>query len=213
MSKTNQNVGQAERATQNRIVTLFRNRLHYAYLGNWEDRLDNSNIEESEVRKYLTSQGYNDTLIARALDKLRATANNYSENLYTNNQNVYKLLRYGIGVVENASENNQQVHLIDWKNPEKNNFAIAEEVTVQGNREKRPDIVLYVNGIALGVLELKRSIVSIGDGIRQSIVNQQKEFIQSFFSTIQFVFAGNDTEGLRYGTILTPEKYYLKWKE
>src|SRR3989338_6542446 len=154
----NQNVGQAERATQNRIVNLFRNSLHYEYLGNWEDRLDNSNIEESEVRKYLNSKGYNDTLISRALDKLRSTANNYSENLYTNNQNVYKLLRYGIGVVENAGENNQQVYLIDWKNPEKNNFAIAEEVTYQGNREKRPDIVLYLNVIALCVIYLNRSI-------------------------------------------------------
>jgi type I restriction enzyme R subunit len=215
MEPTNQNVGQIERATQNRIVTLFtdKNKLNYDYLGNWEDRPDNSNIEESEVRKYLTSRGYNDTLIARALDKLRATANNYSESLYTSNLNVYKLLRYGIPVVENAGENNQQVQLIDWENLEKNNFAIAEEVTIQGNHDKRPDIVIYVNGIALGVLELKRSTVSIGDGIRQNIVNQQKEFIQSFFSTIQFVFAGNDTEGLKYGTILTPEKYFLKWKE
>lgn len=213
MPTTNQTVGQIERATQNRIVALFRDRLKYDYLGNWEDRLDNSNIEEGAVQKYLSGRGYNDTLIARALDKLRTTANNYAETLYTNNQNVYKLLRYGVGVVENAGENNQQVQLIDWKHPEKNNFAIAEEVTVMGNHEKRPDIVLYINGIALGVLELKRSTVSIGDGIRQNIVNQQKEFIQSFFSTIQFIFAGNDTEGLKYGTILTPEKYYLKWKE
>ncbi|MDP8226071.1 MAG: HsdR family type I site-specific deoxyribonuclease, partial [Candidatus Celaenobacter polaris] len=213
MPTTNQSVGQKERKTQNRIVELFRGRLNYKYLGNWEDRLDNSNIEESEIRKYLSGCGYSGSLINRALYKLRSTANNYSESLYTNNQNVYKLLRYGIGVVENAGENTKQVHLINWKNPEKNNFAIAEEVTIQGNREKRPDIVLYVNGIALGVLELKRSIVSIGDGIRQSIVNQKKEFIQSFFSTIQFVFAGNDSEGLRYGTILTQEKYFLKWKE
>lgn len=213
MPTINQNVGQIERATQNRIVTVFRDRLKYEYLGNWEERENNSNIEELEVKKYLSSRGYSDTLIARALDKLRNTANNYSESIYTNNQNVYHLLRYGIPVVENAGENNQQVQLIDWKNPEKNNFGVAEEVTVQGNREKRPDIVLYVNGIALGVLELKRSTVSIGDGIRQSIVNQKKEFIESFFSTIQFVFAGNDTEGLRYGTILTPEKYFLKWKE
>lgn len=213
MPTVNQNVGQIERATQNRIVALFRDRLKYNYLGNWEERENNSNIEESEVKKYLSSRGYSDTLIARALDKLRTTANNYGESLYTNNQNVYKLLRYGIGVVEKPGENNQQIHLIDWKNPEKNNFAIAEEVTVQGNHEKRPDIVLYINGIAIGVLELKRSTVSIGDGIRQNIVNQKKEFIESFFSTIQFVFAGNDTEGLRYGTILTPEKYFLKWKE
>ncbi|MBU4511138.1 HsdR family type I site-specific deoxyribonuclease [bacterium] len=213
MTTINQSVGQIERKTQDRIVALFCDRLNYKYLGNWENRPDNSNIEESEVRKYLSSREYSDTLIKRALYKLRSTANNYGESLYTNNQNVYRLLRYGIGVVENAGENNQQVQLINWEKPEKNNFAIAEEVTIRGNREKRPDIVLYVNGIALGVLELKRSIVSIGDGIRQSIVNQKKEFIQSFFSTIQFVFAGNDPEGLRYGTILTPEKYFLKWKE
>lgn len=206
-------VGQIERATQKRVVALFRDRLRYDYLGNWEDRPGNSNIEEAEVKKYLSGRGYSDTLIARALDKLRTTANNYNESLYSNNQNVYKLLRYGIGVVENAGEITQQVKLIDWKNPEKNNFAFAEEVTIQGNHDKRPDIVLYVNGIALGVIELKRSTVSIGDGIRQSIVNQQKEFIQSFFSTIQYIFAGNDTEGLRYGTICTPEKYFLKWKE
>jgi type I restriction enzyme R subunit len=213
MTTKNQSVGQIERKTQDRIVALFRDRLNYKYLGNWEDRLDNSNIEELEIRKYLSGCGYSANLIKRALYKLRNTANNYGESLYTNNQNVYKLLRYGIGVVENAGENTKQIHLINWKNPEKNHFAIAEEVTIQGNREKRPDIVLYVNGIALGVLELKRSIVSIGDGIRQSIVNQKKEFIQSFFSTIQFIFAGNDSEGLRYGSILTPEKYYLKWKE
>jgi len=213
MPTTNQSVGQIERKTQNRIVSLFRDQLNYEYLGNWEDRADNSNIEESETRKYLSGCGYSANLIKRALYKLRNTANNYGESLYTNNQNVYKLLRYGIGVVENAGENTKQVHLINWRKPEKNNFAIAEEVTIQGNREKRPDIVLYVNGIALGVLELKRSIVSIGDGIRQSIVNQKKEFIQTFFSTIQFIFAGNDSEGLRYGSILTPEKYYLKWKE
>jgi len=213
MNTSNQDSGQPERRTQNRIVALFRDRLKYEYLGNWEDRLENSNIEEAEVRKYLSGRGYSDTLIARALDKLRAAANNYSESLYTNNQNVYKLLRYGIKAKENVADNNETIELIDWKNPTKNNFAIAEEVTIQGNREKRPDIVLYVNGIALGVIELKRSTVSIGDGIRQSIVNQSKEFIESFFSTIQFIFAGNDTEGLKYGTILTPEKYYLKWKE
>ncbi|MHA1348061.1 MAG: hypothetical protein ACTSO3_16790, partial [Candidatus Heimdallarchaeaceae archaeon] len=93
MPTTNQSVGQIERKTQNRIVALFRDQLNYKYLGNWEDRPDNSNIEESEVRKYLSGRGYSNTLIKRALYKLRSTANNYTESLYTNNQNVYKLLR------------------------------------------------------------------------------------------------------------------------
>jgi type I restriction enzyme R subunit len=73
--------------------------------------------------------------------------------------------------------------------------------------------VLYVNGIALGVLELKRSTVSISEGIRQNLDNQKHLFIKPFFHTIQLVMAGNDTEGLAYGTIETKEKYFLKWKE
>lgn len=206
-------VGQKERASQNRIVKLFRNELGYKYLGNWEERTNNSNIEEQLLIDYLSKKGYNQHLINKALHELRVVANNYNESLYTNNKNVYNFLRYGIQVKADLSENYETVFLIDWECADKNDFYIAEEVTVYGFREKRPDIVLYVNGIAIGVLELKRSTISIGDGIRQSIVNQKKEFIGQFFSTIQFVFAGNDTEGLRYGTIGTAEKFFLNWKE
>ena len=207
-------VGDIERITQNRVVKLFCDRLGYRYLGNWEDRQNNSNIEEKYLREYLSSKkGYSDVLINKALFQLRQTANNDNETLYTNNKKVYNLLRYGVIVKPDVGDCNKTVELIDWKNPEANDFAIAEEVTVMGQHDKRPDVVIYVNGIALGVLELKRSTISVGEGIRQNIVNQRKEFIQSFFSTIQWIFAGNDTEGLRYGTIETPEKYYLKWKE
>lgn len=206
-------IGQQERITQNRIVKLFKEQLHYDYLGNWEDRISNSNIEVTILQSYLIEKGYNQNLINRALDKLKTTASNYNESLYTNNKNVYSLLRYGVQVKAEVGDNFETVELIDWKHPEENQFAIVEEVTVLGNHEKRPDIVLYINGIAIGIIELKRSTISIGDGIRQNITNQQKEFIQSFFSTIQFVFAGNDSEGLKYGTIGTSEKYYLNWKE
>jgi type I restriction enzyme, R subunit len=207
------NIGQAERHTQNRIVQLFQNDLHYAYLGNWIDKTNNSNIEQGLLAAYLTRKGYSPAHITKAIYALTNTANNYNESLYTNNKNVYSKLRYGISVQVEAGLNNETVKLIDWDNPLDNDFAIAEEVTIRGNRDKRPDIVLYVNGIAIGVLELKRSTIDIGNGIRQSIVNQQAEFISDFFSTIQFVFAGNDTQGLRYGTIDTQDKYYLSWKE
>ena len=63
------------------------------------------------------------------------------------------------------------------------------------------------------MLELKRSTVSVAQGIRQNLDSQKKDFIQSFFSTVQLVMAGNDTEGLRYGVIGTREKYWLRWKE
>lgn len=206
-------VGQPERITQNRIVKLFEDELKYTYLGNWEKRQHNSNIEEQMATAYLKNQGYSSTLISKALHKLKTDAHNYHENIYTNNKNVYKLLRYGVQVKAEVGDHYETVQLINWGEPEKNDFAIAEEVTVFIDEEKRPDLVLYVNGIAIGVIELKRSIVSIGEGIRQNLLNQQKEFIGDFFSTVQFVFAGNDTEGLRYGTIETAEKFFLKWKE
>ncbi|MGO9139719.1 MAG: type I restriction endonuclease subunit R [Syntrophales bacterium] len=207
-------VGDIERLTQKRVIQLFQKKLGYTYLGNWEDRPGNSNIEESILRKYLSDkEGYNATLINKALFELSKAANNLSDGLYGANKKVYDLLRYGVRVKAEAGENYETIQLIDWKHPFKNDFAIAEEVTIKGNQEKRPDIVLYVNGIALGVLELKRSTVSIGEGIRQNIVNQQDTFIQPFFTTIQLVFAGNDTQGLHYGTIGTPEKYFMKWKE
>ena len=86
-------------------------------------------------------------------------------------------------------------------------------MTVAGQNTKRPDLVLYVNGIALGVLELKRSTVSVTEGIRQQLDSQKRAFIQPFYATVQLVMAGNETEGLRYGVIETPEKYWLRWKE
>ena len=81
-----------------------------------------------------------------------------------------------------------------------------------GQHTKRPDVVLYVNGIALVTLELKRSWVAVSEGIRQTIGNQQPEFIRPFFTTVQLVMAGNDVEGLRYAVIDTPEKYWLNWR-
>jgi type I restriction enzyme R subunit len=206
-------VGQRERATQNRVVRLFRDGLGYDYLGNWETRQGNSNFEEGLLRAYLQRQGYADALIDRAIFKLNQAATDQSKELYYVNKDVYSLLRYGVKVKADVGDQTQTVWLIDWQHPLENDFAIAEEVTVTGVHTKRPDVVLYVNGIALGVLELKRSTVSIGEGIRQNLDNQKKHFIQPFFATVQLVMAGNDTEGLRYGVIETPEKYYLTWKE
>ncbi len=115
---------------------------------------------------------------SKALYKLNKEAGDQTRSLYDINKEVYSLLRYGVQVKPDVGENNQTVWLIDWKNPLNNDFAIAEEVTVKGEHTKRPDIVLYVNGIALGVLELKRSIVSVSEGIRQNIANQNQKFIR-----------------------------------
>lgn len=193
-------------------MALFRGRLRYEYLGNWEEREGNSNIEEEYLRAFLGRSGYSARLVDRAVAEVKRAAGQ-AVSLYEVNKAVYGLLRYGVKVREEVGENYQTVWPIDWEHPEDNDFAIAEEVTIRGTRTKRPDVVLYVNGIALGVIELKRSIVSVSEGIRQNIGNQKDEFIKTFFATTQLVMAGNDTEGLRYATTETPEDYYLSWKE
>jgi type I restriction enzyme, R subunit len=205
-------IGKAERVTQNRIVRLFRDALQYRYLGDWTDRA-NRHIEEGLLADWLKRRGHTTEQISRALDLLGREANKPTRSLYDNNKAVHGLLRYGVPVKTAAGENTDTVWLIDWQNPEANDFALAEEVTLKGTHDRRPDLVLYLNGLAVGVIELKRSAVSVGDGIRQLISNQSPEFNAWFFSTVQIVFAGNDTEGLRYGTVGTPEKFFLQWKE
>lgn len=208
------NIGDKERVTQNRVVRLFQDKLNYDYLGDFSDREGNSNIEVEILTAWLLGRGVERDLITKVLRELdQVSVMGQGRKLYDANKAVYKLLRYGIKVKKDVGSNKQTIFLIDWENPQKNDFAIAEEVSVKGEHTKRPDIVLYVNGIALGVIELKRSSVSVAEGIRQNLDNQKKNFIRNFFSTMQLVMAGNDSEGLRYGTIETSEKYYLSWKE
>lgn len=205
-------VGQIERKTQKRIIKFFQEKLNYKYLGNWAERQNNSNIENELLQKYLNRK-YDQNLISKAISQLEKSVTNQSKSLYDINKEIYGFLRYGVSVKENVGEKKQTVQFINWKEPENNDFYIVQEVTIKGQNDKRPDIVLYVNGIALGVLELKRSTISVTEGIRQNLDNQKSEFIRNFFGTIQLLIAGNDTEGLLYGVIETPEKYYLKWKE
>lgn len=204
-------IGQVERTTQNRVVQLFKTQLQYRYLGSWEEK-GGSNIEEGLLRTHLLHH-YDAALVDKAIYEVTKTAGDQSKTLYEINKAVYGLLRYGVKVKQEAGANTETIELINWNQWDKNDFAIAEEVAVKGENTKRPDIVLYVNGIAIAVLELKRSTISISEGIRQNLDNQSPKFIERFFTTVQLVMAGNDTEGLKYGCIETKEKYYLQWKE
>lgn len=207
-------VGQREIKTQQRVIAFLRDTLCYTYLGHWKSREDNSNIEKDLLTNWLRRQGHDDKVINRVLFELyKAAALGGSKTLYDANREVYGLLRYGVKVKREVGEQTVTVWLVDWAHPENNDFAVAEEVTVYGVHTKRPDLVLYVNGIAMGVLELKRSTVAVSEGIRQNLDSQKKEFIRPFYTTVQLVMAGNDTEGLRYGVVETPEKYWLRWKE
>ena len=207
-------VGEKEIRTQARVVTFFNEVLGYDYLGNWQERQDNTNIDKGLLTDWLRSRGHDAAIIAKVLHELeKAAAFGGTKTLVDANREVYELLRYGVKIQRDVGEHHRTVWLINWENPFTNKFGIAEEVTVKGEQTKRPDLVLYINGIAMGVLELKRSTVSVSEGIRQNLVNQREDFIERFFATVQFVMAGSETQGLHYGVIKTPEKHWLRWKE
>lgn len=211
-------IGEPERPVQNRLLALFKEKLKYEYLGNYEYRTCNRNIERKLLFDYLMStKKWSKDEAKRAITKLEKEAYCTPQNMQEKNEKVYSLLRYGVNVSPDVGTKKITVNLIDWEHPDKNQFYIAEEVTINSSTPdsftKRPDLVIYVNGIALAVIELKRSKVSVHDGIRQTIGNQQENFIRPFFSTVQLLFAGNDSQGLYYGVIDTPEKFWLRWKE
>ncbi len=198
-----------EKEVQKQVIETFKS-MGYAYLGDLTKN-DNENIIKESLKAWLIkNQKINDERWHKIEQKIHNALKN---DLYEANQTFYELLIYGVKTKISQNENFQTTYLIDWKDVSKNEFSVAEEVSVKGPNTKRPDMVLYVNGIALGVLELKKSSVSVESGIRQNLDNQKKEFIRDFFKTIQLVMAGNESQGLKYGVIETKEKYYLSWKE
>lgn len=207
-----------ERTTQNRVVKLFTDKaradcLGYEYLGDLSKEENNRNIEPKLLSANLKKRGYTDVQISAALRQLQATAEISGNTLYDANLKTYGLLRYGADVQTALGEPILKVHFIDWANPGNNDFALAEEVTLRSGFDRRPDIVLYLNGIAIAVIELKRSSVGMAEGIRQLLSNQEKQFNEGFFSTVQLLLAGNDSQGLYYATAGSPEEFYVQWKD
>jgi type I restriction enzyme R subunit len=207
----------SERKTQNRVVSLLAGAvggggLGYRRIGELSDQPSNFCIRPDDLQENLGSRGYSADHITRALEELRKTVDTTGISLTEANLRTYQLLRYGAQVKVSESKPHETVHLIDWEHPERNDFAVAEEVRLKGGYERRPDIVLYINGIAIAVMELKRASVEIGDGVRQLITNQEEIFNKPFFSTVQLLIAGSDSQGVRYGTTGTPEQFFMEWK-
>ena len=208
----------SERVTQDRLAAHIttpedKGGLGYRNLGDWSGRPNNRCVEPDLLRANLSARGYSDNEINAALTRLMQAIEVTGTTLYQANLRTYTLLRYGVDVQTSVATPHKTVHLIDWDNPAANDFALAEEVTLKGGHERRPDLVIYLNGLAVAVIELKRSSVEIGDGIRQLISNQNEIFNAPFFATAQLLLAGSDAQGLRYGTVGTPETLFVEWRD
>lgn len=223
------------------VLKWFQDVLGYQYLGNLKyakgqsvnsQGTVNSPILEDKLTSYLKGAGYTDMQITDAVRRLKEAARLSDRkfvNLLDTNNRVYELLVSGISSKPSPDENDTDISYFNFKEPEKNDFYVAEEVTFIDpltTSNCRPDIVVYVNGIAICVIELKRSIISLEEGIKQSLSNEQ-DLIPSFFTTTQFTVAARhashlelapDEEiedgmhGFKYGTIGTPLQFWCPWK-
>ena len=170
-------VGQREIQTQRRVVAFFQNALGYRYLGHWQDRPDNRNVEREHIADWLKRQGHGDKIIDKALFELnKAAALGGSKTLYDANREVYGLLRYGVKVRPDVGEQNVTVWLIDWKNPGNNDFAIAEEVTVRRREHQaaRPRALHQRHRLGSAGIE---ALDSVGDRGHSPESRQPKEGI------------------------------------
>jgi type I restriction enzyme R subunit len=158
---------------------------------------------------------FSSTNINAAINALRTVPD---EGLVRTNEKVYDLLTLGKSFVEtiHGDQKSYTIRYIDWENIENNHFHITEEFTVEGIKEKRrPDIVLFVNGIPFVVIENKRRDKnnSITESISQHIRNQKKEEgIPRLFHYAQLLLAVQPNE-VKYGTTGTPAKFWSVWKE
>ncbi len=164
-------------------------------------------------------------LSEKAIDNLIAEVCSpaLNEGLLTANERLYNHLLYGISVTEfvDGKKASPTVALIDWQNPANNSFVFTEEFSVtrtSGVESRRPDIVCFVNGIPLVVIEAKRPDgnakkgPTIDEGISQSLRNQRHDEIPLLFAYSQLILSINGNEG-RYGTCGTPAKFWSAWRE
>lgn len=176
-------------------------------------------------KRTFTFAGKNYPLSEKSIDNLIAEVCSpaLNEGLLTANERLYNHLLYGISVTEfvDGKKASPTIALIDWQNPVNNSFAFTEEFTVtrsSGVESRRPDIVCFVNGIPLVVIEAKRPDgnskkgPTIDEGISQSLRNQRHDEIPSLFAYSQILLSINGNEG-RYGTCGTPAKFWAAWRE
>lgn len=138
--------------------------------------------------------------------------------LISTNEKIYDLLTLGKSYQENmidGSKRSFDIKYIDFEHPERNDFHVTEEFSVlraNGKDTLRPDIVLFVNGIPIAVIECKDSSVPILQGISQNIRNQKPDAIPQLFKFIQIIMSANKNE-TKYATCGTPEKFWSAWNE
>ncbi len=220
-----------ENQTQKNIIELLKN-IGYDFISREKNiKIRNGKTSEVILKSILSKQlqklngfeykrkkyKFSSKNIEKAIEELNVPLN---EGLISANQKISDKLILGTSYEEviNGEKKSFSLKYIDFKNPENNQFHFTEEyrvnrqIVTEREKSRRPDIVLFINGIPIGVIELKKASVDTQQAISQMIRNQGKEEIPHLFKYIQITVAGN-SHSPKYGTVGTPEKFYAIWRE
>ena len=181
-------------------------------------------IDELRKRRF-TYKGQEYPLSTNAIDQVvrELESPGLNEGLLTANERIYTQLRLGVTVTEfiDGKKHSPTIPIIDWNNIDNNSFQVTEELEVlseQGTHTRRPDVVCYINGLPLVIIEAKRpdsgnpNKSMVAEGISQQIRNQKTDEIPYLFAYSQLLLSVSNTEG-RYGTTKTPAKFWAGWHE
>jgi len=174
------------------------------------DQLKRLNHIHYKGREFLFSEEN----IQTAIQKLK---NVKYDGLLKTNEAVYDLITLGTALEQTIEGDSKSFNLnyIDWRVCENNVFHVTAEYSVERSRSTetaRPDIVLFVNGIPLAVIECKSPKVEIEQAVSQSIRNQGDDYIPKLFTFAQLVMGINKNTA-RYATTGSSAKFWSVWKE
>ncbi|MDM0107550.1 HsdR family type I site-specific deoxyribonuclease [Variovorax sp. J22R24] len=183
-------------------------------------------VEYLQTRRF-DYKGSSHPLSAGAIEQIlrELTTIGLSDGLLAANERLYAKLAYGITVAEfmpDGKKHQPTISLIDWTDPAANRFEVTEELRVlssQGTHHRAPDIVGYVNGIPLVVIEATPpngprgdSDATVREGIRQHLRNQLDDEVPDLFVHAQLLLAISPSDG-RYATTRTPAEFWARWSK
>ncbi len=205
-------------------------KLGYKYISQEENRKLRNNIlsdvlfKEILIKKLneINSYEYKGVTYKFSPSTIGQAVKDLNEDLLTGlistNEKIYDMLTLGKSYTERMADGTTRsfdIKYIDFEHPENNDFYVTEEFSVlrmNGKDNARPDIVLFINGIPLAVIECKDSSVPIIQAISQNIRNQKNDYIPQLFKFIQIAMAANKNE-TKYATCGTPSKFWSAWNE
>lgn len=148
-------------------------------------------------------------------EALRKVLRSDSPNLFQNNYTFHKYLTEGVEIEYRKGDRiaGDKVWLIDYENPGNNEFLVVNQFTViEGNTNKRPDVILFVNGLPLVVIELKNATDE--NATIQSAFNQLQTYKQAIPSLFQYnaMLIASDGWDALYGSLTAPKQFFVPWK-